>query len=390
MALQRYAAVDQRDSERLLKAVFETSMEGMLVIDKRAIVRAANPAVEEMFGYETNEMLGRSIGTLMPELAGVAPDSYVARYPGEGVKTLIGFGRKVVGLRKNGEIFQHELTIADVAVHRDGSFIGFVRDLTQIENERRKTEAARAELLHVARLSDMSEAAAGLAHEVSQPLTAILTYASAARRALAPTTEPSLARVIEVIETQAKNAADILNRLRGFIEKRESQRQPENLAQLIEDALALASVRANGRHVRILWQPSPEPLVVNVDRVEIIQVLVNFLRNASDAMADHPDPEVVIETRMEKPGIVRVDVSDNGPGVDSRVVDHLFTPFVTTKSFGVGVGLSLCKTIIESHNGKIGYAANTPKGALFWFTLPIVESSETADDPVSAGRGPVV
>jgi two-component system sensor kinase FixL len=127
-------------------------------------------------------------------------------------------------------------------------------------------------------------------------------------------------------------------------------------------------------------KPSPDAFVVNVDRVQILQVLVNFLRNASDALVDQLDPEVVITTRMEKLGIVRVDISDNGSGVDPKVADRLFAPFVTTKSCGMGVGLSLCKTIIESHKGEIGSAANTPKGAIFWFTLPITERSETADD----------
>jgi two-component system sensor kinase FixL len=196
--------------------------------------------------------------------------------------------------------------------------------------------------------------------------------------------------LIDVIETQAKNASDILKRLRGFIEKRESRRQPENLTELIEEALALASVRSNGRPVRIVSNLSPEDVEVDVDRIQILQVLVNFLRNASDAMADQPDPEVVIETILATPGVVRVNVSDNGPGVDPKIADRLFTPFVTTKSFGMGVGLSLCKTIIESHKGEIGCAANTPKGATFWFTLPVVERAETADVPPSTANGAVL
>ena len=217
---------------------------------------------------------------------------------------------------------------------------------------------------------------------------AILNFAAAGRRALSSTTEPTIARVIEAIEAQAKNAADILKRLRGFIEKRESQRYPEDLAKLIEDALALAAMRSIGRSVRIIVKPLPGDTEVNVDRVQILQVLVNFFRNASDAMAGQPDPELVIETTMEKPGVVRIAVYDNGPGVDPTVVDRLFTPFVTTKKFGMGVGLSLCKTIIQNHDGEIGCVANMPKGATFWFTLPIVERNETADDLAAAGMEP--
>ena len=370
---KRKAEQDLLDSRRRFKAVFDTSMEGIITIDKRGIIQAANPATAAMFGYETHEMLGHNISMLMPEPDRVGHDSYVAQYPRTNAKVVIGHRRKLKGLRKNGEIFPNEITITDASDNRDGLFIGFIRDLTQIENEMRQAEAARAELLHVARLSDMSEVAAALAHEVSQPLTAILNFASAGRRALSSTTDPSIARVIEVIATQAKNATDILKRLRGFIEKRESQRYPENLAKLIEDALALAAVRSDGKRMRIMSKLSPDDIDVNVDRVQILQLLLNFLRNASDATADQLDPEVVIEIMMKTPGIVRVDVSDNGAGVDPIVADRLFTPFVTTKSSGMGIGLSLCKSIIESHNGAIGCAANTPKGATFWFTLPIVE-----------------
>jgi two-component system sensor kinase FixL len=379
MELQRNAADGVRDNKHLLKAVFDTSTEGILVIDKNVIIQASNPAATEMFGYEAHEMLGHNIGMLMPDLDRLRHDFHFGKYPRSGVKNAIGRSRKLEGLRKNGEAFRYELTIADASINRDVLFIVLVRDLTQIESEMLKTEAARAELLHVARLSDMGQVAAGLAHEVSQPLTAIRTLASVGRHALSSATDPAIAQVIEVIETQAKNATDILKRLRGFIEKRESRRFPENLTELIEEALALASVRSHGRPVRILSNMSPVDIDVDVDRVQILQVLVNFLRNASDALVDQPDPEVVIETLLEKPGVVRVNVSDNGPGVDPKIADRLFTPFVTTKSYGMGIGLSLCKSIIESHKGEIGCAANTPKGATFWFTLPVVERAGPAD-----------
>jgi two-component system sensor kinase FixL len=378
-----------RDSQRQLKAVFETSMEGIVTVGKRGVIQAANPAAAQMFGYETDEMLGRNVSMLMPATEAARHESYIAKYLRMGDRSFMGRRRKLEGLRKNGEVFSQELTLTDASNNGDVLIIGFMRDLTQIENEKRRTEAAQAELLHVARLSDMGEVAAGLAHEVSQPLTAIRTLASVGRRAVSSTTDPSIAQLIDVIETQAKNASDILKRLRGFIEKRESRRQPENLTELIEEALALASVRSNGRPVRIVSNLSPEDVEVDVDRIQILQVLVNFLRNASDAMADQPDPEVVIETILATPGVVRVNVSDNGPGVDPKIADRLFTPFVTTKSFGMGVGLSLCKTIIESHKGEIGCAANTPKGATFWFTLPVVERAETADVPPSTANGAV-
>ena len=378
------------DSERRLKAVFDTAMEGIITVDKSGVIQAANPAAREMFGYEIDEMLGRNAKMLMPEPAASMHDGYIAHYL-RGYEAMLMNRRRVVeGRRKNGEVFPKELTLTEASINQDVLFIGFMRDMTQIEHERHNAEAARAELLHVARLSDMGEVAAGLAHEVSQPLTTVLALAAAARRKFTSEQETPVAQTIRLIEQQARAAADILKRLRGFIEKRESQRYPENLTQLIQDALALASVRVSGRQARIAFKLSPDDIDVNVDRVQILQVLVNFLRNASDAMADQAEyPELVIETTTAKPGIVRVNVSDNGPGIDPKVADRLFTPFVTTKTLGMGVGLSLCKTIIEGHGGKIGAAANAPRGATFWFTLPMVERTETDDAIASAASGAI-
>jgi two-component system sensor kinase FixL len=261
-----------------------------------------------------------------------------------------------------------ELAVAR-AEDGDTPFTGFMRDLTAIEAERRKVEAAHAELLHVARLSDMGEVAA-------------------ARRSLETAPDAPIASGVGLIEAQARQAVDILRRLRGFIEKRESRRYPENLTKLVQDALALASVRVNDRLVRIVQKLSPDDIDVDVDRVQILQVLVNFLRNAADAMASHDDPEIIIATLPAARGLVQVKVSDNGPGLDPTVTEKLFTPFVTTKTQGMGVGLSLCKTIIQSHGGHIGCGPNDPRGAMFWFTLPVVARSDAEASPIEAATDP--
>jgi PAS domain S-box-containing protein len=169
---QRRVAVELHDHQRRLKAIFETSMEGIITIDSKGIIQAGNPAAAEMYGYGINEMLGVNVNMLMPGPVRARHDSLIAKYLRAGDKTVIGRPRKLEGLRKNSEIFPSQITITDASDSRDMLFIGFIRDLSQIENEKLKTEDAQTELLHVARLSDMREAAAGLAHEVSQLLTA--------------------------------------------------------------------------------------------------------------------------------------------------------------------------------------------------------------------------
>ena len=193
-----------------------------------------------------------------------------------------------------------------------------------------------------------------------------------------------------MIEDQAQNAADILNRIKEFIEKRDSTRLRENLAQLIKDAVALARVRASGRQISIRFQSSRDDIEVDVDRVQIQQVLVNFLRNASDAMADQADPEITIETLAERPGLVRVNVYDNGPGIDPMVADRLFTPFVTTKTFGMGVGLSLCKTIVQNHGGETAARPVRRKAQSFGLRCPPSSGRKrTAVKPRVTRRAPL-
>ena len=215
----------QRLQVEQLRAIVDTAMEGIVTIDKNGIIQSANPIAREMYGYRPSELIGSNINMLMAETdpaRGVDIASDLSRRE----KTIPNRRRKVRGIRKNGEIFPQEMTLTEAPLDGDVFFVAQMRDLSAIEQEKRKTEAARAELMHVARLNDMSEVAAGLAHEVSQPLTAILGYASRCRRNLSPETEPKIVQAIEVIEDQAKNAANILNRLRGFIEKRRIQALP--------------------------------------------------------------------------------------------------------------------------------------------------------------------
>lgn len=365
-----------RDSERRLKAVFDASMDAIVVIDSLGTILSVNPELRTQFGYANDEVVGRNLKLLMPADKAADHDKHLAAYLRGGDSGIIGRRRRVQGRRKDGTIFWVELAVMETKVAGEQLFIGFMHDLTPIETERRKAEAAQAELLHVARLSDMGEVTAGLAHEVCQPLTAILGFASTTLRTLPAGTDSNIARGLAVIEAQAQVAADILKRFRAFIEKHEVQRTPENLTGLIQDALALASLRPGGRLMRTTLKPLPNGVEVQVDRVQVQQVLLNLLRNAMDAMEGQADPEIVIETAMAKPGFVLVNVSDNGSGIDPRVATRLFTPFVTTKTLGMGVGLSLCKSIVLSHGGEISCVANKPRGAVFSFTLPVAAACD--------------
>ncbi len=379
---RKKAELASRDNESRLDAIVSSAMESIVTIDRKGAILSANPAARDMFGYQDEEMLGRNVRMLMPEPYRGEHDGYIANYLGGGEKKIIGLRRQVEGRRKDGVVFPLELTVGEAIVNGDRLFVGFMRDLTPIETERRRVASLRNELFHVSRLNDMGEVVAGLAHEVGQPIAAILNFSAAHRRAVTTTGAPLEPDIIARIEAQARRAAEILKRLRGFIEKRPPEHKAERLQDLIDDAVKLAFLRSRARIVR----PPPVEnagLRVCVDAILIEQVLVNLLRNADDAVIDEPDPEIWIETVCDKPGMVTISVADNGAGVDPETATELFSAFYSTKRFGMGVGLAIGKTIVESHGGVMGYRPNAPRGAIFDFSLPLYaeEEAETPGAP---------
>ena len=245
--------------------------------------------------------------------------------------------------------------------------------------ERKRTEAEmsnlQAELAHVSRWNAMGMMAATLAHELNQPLTAVKNYMEAARFSLDGLETPQVGRARELMgqaASETMRAGAIISNLREFIEKRETSRSLENLNKVVEEAIALSVV---GQHlearVQVDLDPQLPPVLVN--RVEIQQVLVNLFRNAVEAMLDAKNRILTIATRLEEPGFVSVAVSDTGPGIDPDVMDRLFKPFTTTKQEGMGIGLKICQSIIEAHDGKIWLTPNEKEGVTFRFRLPAAD-----------------
>jgi two-component system sensor kinase FixL len=359
-----------RANERRLEAIFDATMEAILSIDAKGVVLSANPAALEMFGYERDELLGRDVIILLPEPYRAGHARYLANYPDVDKKKIVGVRRRVEGLRKQGAVFPLELTVCEAPMDQNTLLIGFMRDLSPIEAEKRRVNALRDELVHVARLNDMGEVVAGLAHEVGQPIAAILNYSAAHRRAMAATGRSPEPDLIAKIEAQARRAAEILKRLRGFIEKRPPEQKAEKIHDLIDDAIRLALLRSRAHVVHFPPANGEGDFLVFADATQIGQVLINLLRNADDAVVDAAGPEIRIEVSPDGPDQIRVCVADNGAGVDAEALPQLFAPFYSTKKFGMGVGLSISKSIVEGHGGVISYRPNSPRGSIFEFTLP--------------------
>jgi two-component system, LuxR family, sensor kinase FixL len=355
----------------LLRSILETVPDAMIVIDHRGIIQSFSRAAERLFGYLPAEVCGHNVKLLMPSPYREHHDGYLTRYLTTGERRIIGIGRVVVGRRKDGSTFPMELSVGEV--NQDGRklFTGFVRDLTERQQTDRRLQELQDGLLHVSRLRSMGQMAAALAHELNQPLTATANYVRAALR-LIDQAEPNLPRARQAMNLAAEQtlrSGEIIRRLRTFVARGEVARRPESVAKLIEEASALALVGAKDHGIKVLISIDPDLPNAVVDRVQIQQVLLNLIRNAMEAMEGCEVRELSVGSIVED-GAVLVSVADTGGGIAPEIEARLFQPFVTTKSAGMGIGLSVCRTIVEAHGGRIWVERNAAGGSAFRFTLP--------------------
>jgi two-component system, LuxR family, sensor kinase FixL len=379
---RKAAELAQRESELRLRSILDTVPDATIVIDARGSIQSFSPAAERLFGYGSAEVVGRNVNMLMPTPYREAHDGYLERYLRTGERKIIGIGRVVVGMRKDGETFPMELQVGEFAFSGARYFTGFVRDLTERQEAERRIEDLQAELLHASRLSVMGQMSSTMAHELNQPLTAVTNYLEAGRQLLS-TGVGSPERIGEMMEkaiAQAQRAGDVIRRLRGFVSKGETERRVQSLNKLVEEALALALVGARQRGVRTALELDDGSPPVLVDHVQIQQVVLNLVRNAIEAMEQVERRELTIGTRtIVEQGIAEIIVADTGPGIAPELADRVFQPFVTTKETGMGLGLSICREIVEAHHGRLTTAPAPSGGAEFRVILPITGREGSAD-----------
>lgn len=365
-----------------LQSILDTVPDAMVVIDAQGMIQSFSSAAERLFGWTGPEVRGRNVRVLMPEPYRQAHDGYLQRYARTGEKRIIGIGRVVVGARKDGSTFPMELSIGETA---GGTpfFTGFVRDLSERQQTESRLQDLQAELVHVSRLLAMGEMASTLAHEINQPLSAIAHLLAGSRRLLERGREEDRPKVEEAMDkaaAQALRAGEIIHRMRAFVARGDSERAVESLRKIIEEASALALIGAREHRVHVRFELDPGAGHIFADRVQIQQVLLNLIRNAMEAMQQSATRELLISTAVNAPGAALVSVIDTGSGISDEIGDQLFKPFMTTKAHGMGVGLSISRSIIESHGGQIWAEANPRGGAIFQFTLPLAAAQDAPDE----------
>jgi two-component system, LuxR family, sensor kinase FixL len=358
--------------EAHLRSILETVPDAMVVIDERGLIQSFSAAAERLFGFAAEEVRGRNVSMLMPAPYRQEHDGYLARYLRTGERRIIGTGRVVIGQRRDGSTFPMELSVGEIAAEGKRQFTGFVRDLTERQENERRLHEVQSELLHVSRLSEMGQMGSTLAHELNQPLTAVANYLSALRRLIArPQFDAKQAdEIFGRAMAQTGRAGEIIRRLREFLSKGDTERRIESVNHVIEEAcaLALVGVRSQGMTVHMRLDPAaPEAII---DKIQMQQVVLNLVRNAVEAMAAAPRRELSIATERRADEMVEIAVADTGPGIAEDIRAKLFQPFVTTKANGMGVGLSICRSIVEAHGGRLWADADAAGGTIFRLTIP--------------------
>jgi two-component system sensor kinase FixL len=371
------------EREAHLQSILDTVPDAMIVIDPQGVMQSFSTAAERLFGYAADEAVGQNVSILMPASYREHHDGYLTRYLTTGERRIIGIGRLVVGQRKDGSTFPMELSVGEARSAQRRFFTGFVRDLTERQQTQQRMQELQAELIHMSRFTALGEMASTLAHELNQPLSAVANYLNGGRRLLAGGQSEAIPLAREAMERateQALRAGHIIRHLREFVARGESGRQPESLVKLIEEASALALVGIKEIGVRVSFEFDPRAETVFAAKIQIQQVLFNLIRNAIEAMQDTASRQLLVSTHRSDQETVEVSVADTGPGIAPEIAAQLFQPFKTTKPHGMGVGLSISRTIVEAHRGRLWAEPNPGGGTVFRMTLKTAEGEEDTDD----------
>jgi two-component system sensor kinase FixL len=375
----RRHATDLRAREAYIRSVLDAAPDAAVVIDERGTIQSFSAAAERLFGYDKDEVTGRNVSVLMPAPFRQDHNGYIARYIATGEKRFIGTDRVVTGERKDGSTFPMKLAVGEMRTGDGRFFTGFIRDLTERQQTEHQLQELQTELARLSRLTAMGEIASTLAHEINQPLSAISNYLQGCSRLLEPMEHPNTPKIRDALAETTKQtlrAGQIIRQLREFVTHGETEKQPEDVNKLIEEASALGLVGAKDEGVRTIFRFDTDLGPALVEKVQIQQVFLNLMRNAIEAMEDSERKELCVSTSLaahdkDEQGrpMIEVAVADTGSGISEEIASRLSQPFVTTKAAGMGVGLSISKRIVDAHRGRLWAEPNTDGGTVFRVTL---------------------
>jgi PAS domain S-box-containing protein len=369
---RKQAETTLRKSEARLQTLFDSVAEYIFVIDPEGQIIKVNRYVYEQSGYKADEVIGRNIKEFFSE---DSKDICDCNFPTLRER---GYNRaEVEFVCKDGRVIQMEC-LATAVPDENGDFTTFLivqRDVTDEKRAEEERQYHHQEMAHVIRLSTAGEMASGMAHELNQPLTALLSYCGTAVSLVNSMSSPpqQLGEILERATEQAHRAGEIIRHLREFVSKGDNNQEFLDIDQVIRDVITFIKHEVQESDVKITFHPVSQTYKIKANKIQIEQVLVNMVRNSLEAIrhAKITEGQIVLQSRSLSNEFVKVTVADNGPGINPAMVDTLFHPFQTTKKTGMGIGLSLSRTIIETLGGKLWVDKDYENGALFAFELPI-------------------
>lgn len=370
-----------KDSQAKLSAIVDTAKDAIITTNESGIIASANPAAVALFSYEEGELIGQNVSMLMPMEHKNGHDGYMQNYISAGDPAQLGVARELQGRRQDGSTFPLELSLGEWGQGNQHSFSGILRDISDRKEAEERTRQHQAELAHVYRLSALGEMASMIAHEINQPLTAISSFAAGCLRRLKAdvVNVDELGPAIERISEQAKRASEIVQRGRAFARRDKPRQIKLDLIKVVERAVEFIQHEADSQEVTIGVSNITGICEAQADELQIQQVIINLLQNALDAFeeADSPTKEILIEINVQAEGLIELTVADSGPGLPEDFADHAFERFFTTKEKGLGLGLSICRSIIEAHGGQIAAESKPGQGTKFRITLPASTEEES-------------
>jgi PAS domain S-box-containing protein len=370
---------DIRDRDTKTRRIIDSALDAVLSIDERGRVTEWNAQAETMFGWGRDEAVGRTLSELfIPHRYRDAHDKGLKHFLTTGEGPLLNRRIEITALHRDGTEFPVEVSIAPYQIDGNWEFSGFVRDITEkkaAEASTRRHREMEMELAHANRLATMGQLSASIAHEVNQPIGAAVTNAHAAARWLGamPPNMDEVRQALSRIVTNGNRATDVLSRIRAFIKKAPPRNESLDVNHAVLEVVALTRSEAKKNKVDVQMQLAEGLPVVQGDRVQLQQVLLNLIINAIEAMSasEAGSRRLLISSAKSEPNDVSIEVQDSGPGLPVASVEQIFQAFYTTKPAGLGMGLSICRSIVEAHGGKLRAAAGDPTGAIFTFTLPV-------------------